>query len=344
MVNPCVTCLVNKLEIDFERTISGFMKQCKECRKKQCNHVTIPKPLSCDECSKGPPEVEFKWRPETNKWRPTCMSCYNVKNYSGASRDRKHRNDEEAYLLHNAKIAKEWRDNNKQRVTEWRHSNYNYKLNGIKQQAAVKSIPWDKATMTNDHCLSLMATGCHYCKRNDANCVNGIDRMNSHGSYTLENCVSCCKVCNSMKRCLDAHTFVERCCHIAHHNGYPSAPTQENAWPSSTRCSFAAYKERATKKNLEFNLTETEFVMITKSPCRYCKCSNSGKNGIDRIDNTIGYNNENCCSCCSECNYMKSDILVEEFLQTCINVAKRKDEIQIPIDMMRCFRSFSKRT
>jgi hypothetical protein len=36
-------------------------------------------------------------------------------------------------------------------------------------------------------------------------------------------------------------------------------------------------------------------------------------NGIDRVDNTLGYSKENCVSCCKICNYMKQVLTLEEF-------------------------------
>jgi len=125
----CTTCQVLKSETDFERSSPGVLrKQCKECRKKQrklsvakapkVDPETVPKPLSCAHCSKGPGEVEFKWRPETNNWRNTCKNCYNAKNYCASSRARLRETDETSFLQNNARNAKKWRDNNKQHVTE----------------------------------------------------------------------------------------------------------------------------------------------------------------------------------------------------------------------------------
>ena len=66
--------------------------------------------------------------------------------------------------------------------------------------------------------------------------------------------------------------------------------------------------------------------------CNYCKCPPSqiqypskkhskewrekGKliyNGIDRINNKVGYVLKNCVSCCKNCNRAKSDLSIENF-------------------------------
>jgi hypothetical protein len=36
-------------------------------------------------------------------------------------------------------------------------------------------------------------------------------------------------------------------------------------------------------------------------------------NGVDRIDNSIGYTKENCVPCCTICNWAKSNRGVDEF-------------------------------
>lgn len=74
---------------------------------------------------------------------------------------------------------------------------------------------------------------------------------------------------------------------------------------------YHTYKTRATNKNLEFTLSKTEFRELTGSKCYYCKKIPSQKasptikgfgeyiyNGIDRLDNNIGYTQENSVPCC----------------------------------------------
>lgn len=41
--------------------------------------------------------------------------------------------------------------------------------------------------------------------------INGIDRKNSLLGYTLENCVPCCSVCNTIKMDLSIEEFLEKC-------------------------------------------------------------------------------------------------------------------------------------
>ena len=72
---------------------------------------------------------------------------------------------------------------------------------------------------------------------------------------------------------------------------------------------FKDYQQSAKDNNRTF-LIDLEFFKnkITKMPCRYC-----GKEpiwpemtGIDRFDNSIGYESENCVPCCYTCNKIKN--------------------------------------
>ena len=100
---------------------------------------------------------------------------------------------------------------------------------------------------------------------------------------------------------------------------------------------FYDYSRRATDKGLSFALTKEEFRALTKGDCFYCgtKPAQLGYpnhlikipyvyNGVDRLDSSGGYSLENCVSCCSRCNYMKSDYSVTDFISTCVAVAKHQ--------------------
>jgi hypothetical protein len=51
-------------------------------------------------------------------------------------------------------------------------------------------------------------------------------------------------------------------------------------------------------------------------PCVYCKSVNFTRpNGIDRVDNTLGYELGNVIPCCSVCNRAKSNLPLDYFLR-----------------------------
>ncbi len=81
------------------------------------------------------------------------------------------------------------------------------------------------------------------------------------------------------------------------------------------------------RKEHSFKLTEEQFKKLTKKDCYYCRTSpsqiykgNKGRNngyyiynGIDRIDNNLGYTIENTVTCCIKCNKAKSNMTLQDF-------------------------------
>lgn len=90
---------------------------------------------------------------------------------------------------------------------------------------------------------------------------------------------------------------------------------------------LSRYKATAQKRDMSFVLTDSEFDQLTQGDCHYCGAlplapygrtspqSNGAYfcNGIDRLNNTIGYTPDNCVPCCKMCNYAKRHLSVEEF-------------------------------
>lgn len=75
-------------------------------------------------------------------------------------------------------------------------------------------------------------------------------------------------------------------------------------------------KDSAVKRNKSWNITDETAKELMTSPCHYCGLLdlNVRVNGIDRVDNDIGYENENVVPCCKLCNYFKKNYTVDEFL------------------------------
>jgi hypothetical protein len=95
------------------------------------------------------------------------------------------------------------------------------------------------------------------------------------------------------------------------------------------RLVYRHYKANAKKRNINFFLSIEEFQKFIFNTCYYCgsapkasKFTTSQKNrkdkelsynGIDRVNNNIGYISDNCVTCCKICNSAKSDLSIEEF-------------------------------
>lgn len=67
---------------------------------------------------------------------------------------------------------------------------------------------------------------------------------------------------------------------------------------------YSQYKTNAKKKHREFLITRIQFENLILSKCHYCG-SLDGFNGVDRVDNSKGYNLKNVVSCCYFCNQAK---------------------------------------
>jgi hypothetical protein len=102
---------------------------------------------------------------------------------------------------------------------------------------------------------------------------------------------------------------------------------------------FDTYRRHAKSAKRDFLLDLKQFQQLTSSNCYYCNAapskimvtnknssnkistwSNYIYNGIDRIDNFLGYILDNCVPCCEICNWAKSNRGVDEFKQYISNI------------------------
>jgi hypothetical protein len=81
---------------------------------------------------------------------------------------------------------------------------------------------------------------------------------------------------------------------------------------------FNSTKNKASTRNYSFNIDFDIFKSLVLSECYYCHHQkNDEVNGIDRINNAIGYEKDNCVSCCKVCNRMKWIFHPLFFVQVC---------------------------
>lgn len=109
-------------------------------------------------------------------------------------------------------------------------------------------------------------------------------------------------------------------------------PNRLNLGESNKNMLYSKYKYAAKKRGYDFDLSIEEFQKLTQSNCYYCGASPSQiqnakhqngayvYNGIDRIDNSLGYTADNCISCCGNCNIAKRSMTVDQFLSWIKNV------------------------
>lgn len=105
--------------------------------------------------------------------------------------------------------------------------------------------------------------------------------------------------------------------------------------------SMESVKQRNKNRKLGplvWALSLEQFLQITASPCNYCglawsktfPCRSQNRmngeykhNGIDRMDNKVGYIVTNCVACCLTCNVAKAQMTVEEFHAWIVRVYRR---------------------
>jgi len=295
------------------------------CRHK--NHTSIliketiePLTLTCCECRKSFQKDNF-WSVKYKKIVNRCQSCRE----KDCKRRQKLRDNAKQelgileYRKREAEKMRKWNQNNKEHLKEWKKNSLTVHLVAIKGQAKKKNIEWDNATLPIELTKKMMMSTCEYCGIEPINCVHGIDRINNDCHYTLSNCVTACKACNCIKKCLDPTTFIERCEHISRIHG-GKGTLHKDAWPNlSTSCTFSEYERRAFSKDMTFELTMDDFnKIVDQSICYYC---HNPSEGVDRKNNDLGYSPDNCVNCCKECNQMKAQTNAIDFIENCQRVA-----------------------
>ena len=94
---------------------------------------------------------------------------------------------------------------------------------------------------------------------------------------------------------------------------------------ASAHALYLGYRNGAKKRGLEYRVSEKEFKRLCQQPCFYCgelpsrafKGNNHFgsflHNGIDRIDNNLGYVKGNMTTACWTCNRAKRNFSVKDF-------------------------------
>ena len=75
-------------------------------------------------------------------------------------------------------------------------------------------------------------------------------------------------------------------------------------------------KFKAKQRGKIWNLSGEQAFALIKTPCYYCGFKPQwpeSRVGIDRVDNTKGYEFSNCVSCCFTCNSAKKELTQEDF-------------------------------
>jgi hypothetical protein len=87
-----------------------------------------------------------------------------------------------------------------------------WRLASIKRCAKGRHIPWE---LTREQAMKFWQTPCAYCGAEIE--TLGLDRVDYTKPYTIDNVVSCCRLCNVMKFTLSPEEFLAHCRRIVEH-------------------------------------------------------------------------------------------------------------------------------
>jgi len=315
----CTTCCKTYDKEHFIGKKSGNTKTCSVCRE-SCRVQDLKRDKEHRNELARIAEQNPERKAIKNEWVENNQEKVAMKemNY----RQRQLENDQEGYLQRNAETAKNWREQNPEKVM----ANNKNKIENIKIQYSVYNISANDKNLNFELSQELfeqiVKQPCYYCGIVQDRGFNGIDRKDSTECYTESNCLSCCKMCNYMKGSLSERVFLDRIEHILTTNEKIEGRLFPDAFCNYNSAQYTQYKNRAVKKSLDFVLSKDEFDVISSNSCYLCNkgCSSTHHNGLDRIDNSKGYIEDNVKSCCGGCNYMKRDYSVEDIFDKFIAI------------------------
>ena len=103
-----------------------------------------------------------------------------------------------------------------------------------------------------------------------------------------------------------------------------------NQWfRTNVNARLDANKSSASKRGYDWYLSDDYAKELMTSPCHYCGLLDLGArvNGIDRVENAVGYWPSNVVSCCKLCNYFKKDYTVDVFLAHAKKITERQARV-----------------
>jgi hypothetical protein len=102
---------------------------------------------------------------------------------------------------------------------------------------------------------------------------------------------------------------------------------------------YSSYKCNAKNRKLQFDVTFEHFMNLLKDNCFYCNSEpsniyfksyyNTPYNGVDRINNELGYTNDNIVSCCKICNISKNNYSTEVFFDWIQRISRNYKKLKI---------------
>lgn len=160
---------------------------------------------------------------------------------------------------------------------------------------------------------------------------NGLDRINSNLPHNLDNVVPCCIICNRSKLDRTLSDFNSQIINLKTNDIitvdlmllidpkilYQLYPFRQEGGERRFKIDLRRriIKNGARKRNIDFQLSNEQIINLIMSKCTYCESSyrDGILNGVDRVNNNLGYLPNNSVSCCKWCNSAKSNKTLDEF-------------------------------
>lgn len=110
-------------------------------------------------------------------------------------------------------------------------------------------------------------------------------------------------------------------------HGSENRPNRLDPGIAQQRKVITYLRSRSVLRGFENDLSDKRILDLIKAPCHYCgalssnsarqpRCNGSFEyNGIDRVDNSLGYIEGNVVTACKFCNYAKRDRSTEDFIK-----------------------------
>jgi hypothetical protein len=215
--------------INEEPHVQNGVKTCTTCKKElsidhfmgQKQQITKTCSFCRETCKRNDAKRDKKHRNEVARKndakpeRKAVKKAWNENNYEKVAlkwMNYKQRKIEklgtEEYLKQNAEQAKKWRDNNPEKMedaNEYKKNSRKINYGVYKRSADYKKLEF---VLTYEEYVSVCDKPCYYCGIIQARGFNGIDRKDQMKGYILENCVSCCQMCNYMKGSCTDEVFI----------------------------------------------------------------------------------------------------------------------------------------
>jgi hypothetical protein len=315
-------------------------KICVGCRKSKNKENFIDKNkerIRCDTCREYDRARDAKRREQRKEYREKNKEKTALYSIKFRGRQLKILGHDNFRKLH-AEQAANWRNNNPERQQEIHENNYyNYKLRYYKRRAFESGIEWN---LSDAEAIEFFDKKCHYCDEKDIKgIINkkeccGIDRIDNKQGYILENCCSCCEICNVIKGSLDLDVFLQNIINILTYNKkIKKNICYDSNYKIYSITSYETYKNNSiNNRKIDFELSEDEYNELKKEPCYLCGIPYEYKrhiNGIDRINSDIGYIIDNCKACCYSCNYMKNNYDYDIFINKLLKIYEKHKEYKI---------------